>query len=112
MFMKSLRGRSVFISVLTLGELRKGAERTRREDARGGARLDAWIEEVEEEYSEMILDVNQVVAEIWGRLSSLRPRPVVDALLAATALAHDLTLLTRNVRDFADTGVAIVNPWQ
>jgi predicted nucleic acid-binding protein len=110
--MESLHGDPVFISVLTLGELRKGAERKRREDARGGARLDAWIAEVEEEYSERILEVDRASAEIWGRLSSLRQRPVVDTLIAATALAHDLTLLTRNVRDFADTGVVIINPWQ
>ena len=111
-FMRNLEGEPVFISVLTLGELRKGAEMRRRNDARGAAALDQWIAEIEARYSERMLSVDRPIAEAWGRLAAMRPRQVVDTLIAATAMVHDLTLVTRNTRDFADTGVALVNPWE
>ncbi len=111
-FMRGLEGGPVYISVLTLGELRKGAELTRRNDATGAKALDRWIAEVESEYSERTLPVDQPIADAWGRLAAIRPRPVIDGLIAATAMVHDLILVTRNTRDFADTGVALVNPWQ
>lgn len=102
----------MFISVLTLGELRKGAEMKRRTDGRAAAHIDEWIVEVESAYAERMLPVDRPVAETWGRLMAMRPRQVVDALIAATAIVHDLTLVTRNTRDFVDTGVALVNPWE
>ena len=102
----------MFLSVLTLGELRKGAEMKRRTNERAAARIDAWIAEVETEYSERLLPVDRPTAEAWGRLMAMRPRQAVDALIAATAIVHDLTLVTRNTRDFADSGVALVNPWE
>jgi hypothetical protein len=111
-FVRSLDGASVFISVLTLGELRKGAEMKRRVDERAAARIDAWIAEVEDDYSERTLSVDRPIADVWGRLAAMRSRQAVDALIAATAIVHDLTLVTRNTRDFADTGVALVNPWE
>ncbi len=111
-FMGSLEGRPVFISVLTLGELRKGAELRRRNDVAGAEALDQWIVEIETKYSERTLSVDRPVAEAWGRLAAVRSRQVVDTLIAATAMVHDLILVTRNTRDFADTGVALVNPWE
>ena len=111
-YVESLAGSMVFVSVLTLGELRKGAEMTRRSDPRHAGRIDEWIAEVEREYAERTLDVDTATAGMWGRLSATRPRPVVDTLLAATAIVHDLTLVTRNTRDVADTGAAFVNPWE
>lgn len=111
-FMRGLHGEPVFISVLTLGELRKGAELRRRNDAPGAAALDRWIADVETEYSERTLPVDQPVADLWGRLAAIRSRPVIDGLIAATAMANELTLVTRNTRDFADIGVALVNPWE
>lgn len=59
-----------------------------------------------------VVPVDAPIAEAWGRMSADRPRPIVDTLLAATALVHDMTLVTRNLRDFADTGVTLLNPWE
>jgi toxin FitB len=74
--------------------------------------LDAWIDSIELSFSNRILPVDVPVARLWGELSAIRPRPVVDTVLAATALINDLTLVTRNVRDVAGTGVSVINPWQ
>ena len=101
-----------FISVLTIGELRRGAVLRRRTDVGHADRLDAWIASIETDYGGRILPVDLSTARLWGELAADRPRQVVDTLIAATAIVHDLTLVTRNTRDFADTGVALVNPWQ
>lgn len=101
----------LFISALTVGELRKGVAIKRRSDAGIAARLGAWVDTLEAGFADRILPVDAAVATLWGELSADRPRPVVDTLLAATALAHDLTLVTRNAGDMAGTGVPVVNPW-
>lgn len=110
-FLLSIRERHVCLSVLTLGELRKGAEARRRTDVRAADSLDEWIAEIADVYADRLLVVDEAVADAWGRLSATRPRPVVDTLIAATALAHGMTLVTRNVADMNDTGVALINPW-
>lgn len=101
-----------FISALTLGELRKGVAAQRARDAPTADRLSVWVDQLESIYSERILPVDSAIARIWGELSARRSLPVVDTLLAATALVHDLALVTRNVRDVAATGVQVVNPWR
>jgi predicted nucleic acid-binding protein len=100
----------LFISALTVGELRKGVAIKRRSDAGIAARLGAWVDTLEG-FADRILPIDTAVATLWGELSADRQRSVVDTLLAATALAHDLTLVTRNTGDVAGTGVAVVNPW-
>lgn len=110
-FLASLRHDLVWLSVLTLGELRKGAISKLRTDKKKGHELARWVESVEASYSQRLLSVDAAVASVWAKLEAARPRPVVDTLIAATALVHELTLVTRDVREVHDTGASIVNPW-
>lgn len=102
----------LFLSVLVIGEIRRGIERIRRRDAPSARTLDAWLRRLLAGHRGRILSVDEVIAEEWGRLSVPDPIPVVDGLMAATARVHGLTLATRNVRDVARTGVACVNPFE
>lgn len=101
----------LFVSVLTLGELRKGVEIRRRSDPETAAKLGAWADALEASFADRILAVDAATAKLWGVLSADRPRPAIDTLLAATAMVHDLTLVTRNTADVAGTDVAVLNPW-
>jgi predicted nucleic acid-binding protein len=101
----------LFISVLTIGELRKGAEMRGRASVAEGTQLHQWIDEVEEGFGGRVLSIDLPAARLWGQLASKRPRSTVDTLLAATAITLDLTFVTRNIRDVADTGVALLDPW-
>jgi predicted nucleic acid-binding protein len=101
----------VFFSALTIGELRRGAARLRTRDEDRAAGFDSWVDELEDDYGERILPVTLEIATRWGRLELVRPLPVVDTLIAATAIVHGLTVATRNTKDFADTGVPVYNPF-
>jgi predicted nucleic acid-binding protein len=105
------KGDDLFLSVLVIGELRRGVEQVRRRDPRSAGHLEAWLDELLIGYAGRILPVSLDVAEVWGRLGVPDPVPPIDGLLAATALVHDLTLVTRNVADVAVTGVALLNPF-
>lgn len=104
---------SGFISVLTLGELRKGvaALKLRDPDPNAASRLAAWVEGIEVGFADRILGIDAATARLWGEWSAERPRPVVDTLLAATAVVNNLTLVTRNIRDVRDTPVKLHDPW-
>lgn len=104
---------SLYLSVLTLGEIRKGVQGV-AEDARRLALVD-WLEtELPLFFMGRVLDINSAVADRWGRLvaDAGRPLPAIDSLLAATALEHDLVLVTRNLKDFAGLPVQCFNPWK
>ena len=101
----------LYLSVLTIGEIRKGIERVRLRDWRAAASLERWLHEVIDAHRDRILPVDEAVAEEWGRLNVPDPLPVVDGLLAATAAVHGLVLATRNVKDLRRTGVALLNPF-
>lgn len=103
---------ALFLSVVTTGEIRQGIERLRSKDARQANLLDRWLNGLTQFYEDRLLYVDGSVADEWGRLCARRSVPVMDALIAATARIHGLTLVTRNVRDFANLGVALLNPFE
>jgi predicted nucleic acid-binding protein len=103
---------TLFLSVLTLGEIRKGAEGVA--DAQRRMALIDWLEaDLPAFFTGRILPIDTHVADRWGRLVATtgRPLPAIDSLLAATALHHGLYLVTRNERDFTNLGLQVINPW-
>jgi hypothetical protein len=111
-FLSAAEPSALFISVLSLGELRKGVALKIRSDADAAKRLGAWVDGLEFSFGERILGVDAAIARQWGELSAQRSRPVIDTLLAATALVHKLTLVTRNISDVHDLGVKLLDPWR
>ena len=106
----------LFLSVLTLGEIRSGIEGLNPGRRRG--RLESWLAvDLRLRFQHRILTINDAIAERWGAVSAMaakkgRPLPVIDGLLAATALHHDLMLVTRNDTDVRGSGVQTLNPWR
>ena len=101
----------LFLSVLTIGELRRGIDGIRRRDPKTAAELNRWLRTVVESYQDRILAVDRATAEEWGRMNVPDPLPVIDGLLAATAKVHGLSLVTRNTKDIARTGVNYLDPF-
>jgi toxin FitB len=101
----------LFLSVLVIGELRQGIERLKRRDAIQASRLEERLVAVEVLMAGQILPITQAIADRWGRINSPDKLPVIDGLLAATALEYDLILVTRNVRDVERSGVRLFNPF-
>ena len=98
-------------SVLVIGELRRGVESVRRRDPMGAVALEQWLIRLAETFGDRVVSIDARVADRWGALNVPDPLPTVDGLLAATALMHEMILVTRNVRDVVRTGVAVVNPF-
>jgi hypothetical protein len=111
-FLSAADTAGLFLSVLTLGELRKGVEAKRRTDSVTAATLGLWVDGIETTFADRVLPVDAAAARLWGELSARRSLPVVDTLIAATAITRGLTLVTRNARDVAATGVPVLDPWQ
>jgi toxin FitB len=103
---------SVYLSVLVLGEIRKGIERARLNDSAKASGLEKWIVTLSRSFADRILPIDQAVAEEWGRMGAKRSVSTIDALLAATAKVHGMTLATRNVDDVVDLGAKVVNPFE
>jgi predicted nucleic acid-binding protein len=103
---------SLYMSVLTLGELRKGIDGLNDEDRK--LALSDWLHtELSMFFLGRVLSIDEQVADRWGQLVAAagRPLPAIDSLLAATALVHGLTVVTRNAKDFEGLGLAVINPW-
>lgn len=102
----------LFLSVITIGELRRGIELIRRRgDGNQAAQLEDWLARVLEEFDGYILDLDQEVAQVWGRLRVPNHENALDKQIAATALIHSLSVVTRNEKDFQNTGVQLLNPF-
>ena len=102
----------LFLSVVTVGELRTGVERLRhRGDVKQAERLERWLKQVTQSYADAILPFDEETAHVWGRLRVPNPENPLDKQIAATALIHDLTVMTRNTEHFAPTGVRLKNPF-
>ena len=101
----------IFLSVLTLGELRRGAERVRDRDPQQCAILERWIQVISRRYDPNILPVSEVIADAWGQMHYIRNVPVIDGLLAATARVHSLTLVTRNIQHVQGLGASLLDPF-
>lgn len=101
----------LFTSVLVLGEIRRGIASIRRRDPSAANALDAWLGRMQTAFHDRVLPVTSGVCDRWGRLNVPDPVPTVDGLLAATALEHGMTLVTRSTRDVLRTGVPVLNPF-
>ncbi len=110
----ALSSDQVFFSVITIGEIAAGLNQLQ------GARkrdLSQWLDGLQAQFADRILGIDPVIARVWGELTAMRRQaghqlPVADGLMAATARHHNLSIMTRNVSDFAGCGVPLVNPWE
>jgi toxin FitB len=107
-----MRDQELFLSVMTLGEIRNGVDRLAVRDKPQAMILERWLAGLKNNFNERVLEITGDVAECWGRLQTIRSLPVVDALIAATALHHDLALVTRNEADFKGLGLVVINPFR
>ncbi len=106
----SIDGAEISMSVLVVGEIRHGIELGRRRDPDAARSLDGWLDALLRSF-DRILPVDTAVIEVWARMGVPDPVPVIDGLVAATAIVHGLTVVTRNERDFRRTGARVLNPF-
>jgi predicted nucleic acid-binding protein len=110
-WLASVKSDDLFTSVIVIGEIRRGIEKIRPNDLAFASRLESWLRIFQTDYKERILAITEQVAELWGTLCPNNPLPEPDGLIAATAMYHRMTLVTRNVQHVARSGVQCLNPW-
>ena len=112
-FWRTADAADIYMSAQTIGEIRRGLENIRqRGDVSQAEHLEAWLDLVVAQYADRILAFDADCAQVWGRLMSPHPQHPIDKQIAAIALIHDLTVVTRNVDDFQGTGVRLRNPFR
>ncbi|HTE84889.1 MAG TPA: type II toxin-antitoxin system VapC family toxin [Dehalococcoidia bacterium] len=111
-WMASISGADLYLSVLAIGEIRRGIERLRRRDSAQAALYEHWLSTLRRDYADRIIPITTAIAEEWGRLNVPNPVPAIDGLMAATAKVMGFTLVARNVADVASTGVPLLNPFE
>ncbi|MCP4561877.1 MAG: type II toxin-antitoxin system VapC family toxin [Bosea sp.] len=111
-WLRSVDPGGVHLSALTLGEIMRGIALKQRSDPKAAGHLAEWLRKLRHDHADRILPVTDQISVEWGRIAAIRPRGDIDGLIAATAIVHDLILVTRNVADFEDTGASVVNPWE
>ena len=108
----STPGNEMFLSVIVLGEVRRGIERLLSRDPKQAAILEAWLHGLYDGFASRIIPIDAEIAEEWGRISAPAPVPPEDGLMAATARVRGMVLVTRNVAHVTHTGVRVLNPWE
>ena len=110
-WLRSVDPLTVHLSTLTLGEIMRGITLKQKADPRTAGHLAEWLRRIRHDHADRILPITDPISVEWGRIAAIRPRGDIDGLIAATAIVHDLILVTRNVKDFDDTGASFVDPW-
>ncbi len=110
-WLRSVNPLAVYLSVITLGEIMRGVALKQKSDPRAASHLAQWLQTLRSDHADRILPITDLIALEWGRIAALRPRGDADGLIAATAIVHDLIVVTRNVGDFDDTRATTLNPW-
>ncbi|MBN8442144.1 MAG: type II toxin-antitoxin system VapC family toxin [Thauera sp.] len=112
-FFATLAAEEIYLSVVTIGQIRRGLENVRaRGDREQAGRLEAWLDKVVTDFSDRILEFDLDCAQVWGKLMSPHPQHAIDKQIAAIALIYDLTVVTRNTDDFVSSGVRSLNPFR
>jgi toxin FitB len=110
-WIEAVASQDLFVSVVTIGEIEHGIERERRRDPAFAEKLATWLDTVLRTYEGRILSMDIAVARRWGRLTQQIGNKGLDLAIAATALEHGLTVVTRNISDFVPTGVSVLDPF-
>ena len=110
-WLRSVDPDQVFLSVVTLGEIMKGVRKKAATDPQAANALNRWLEHLRTNHARRILPIDDEVALEWGRLAAQRPQDMADTLIAATAAVHRKIVVTRNMSDFKDLGVEVIDPW-
>ncbi|WP_036289725.1 type II toxin-antitoxin system VapC family toxin [Methylosinus sp. PW1] len=110
-WLRSVDPLGVHLSVLTLGEIMRGIALKQKSNPKAAGHLAEWLRKLRSDHSDRILPITDQIAVEWGRIAAIRPRSDVDGLIAATAIVHDLIVVTRNTADFDDTGASVIDPW-
>jgi hypothetical protein len=111
-WLRTVRETDLFLSVVTVGEVEKGIAKQQRRDAKFATRLADWLDGVLEDYASRIVPIDVNIARRWGRLADAHGHSGADLLIAATALEHGLSVVTRNVRHFAGMGAVVLDPFE